>query len=45
MCEVEPELLTAGVIRRISADLRWANLSSQQVKLFQIIFLTYKGLY
>ena len=44
LCEVEPELLTAAVVRRTSADLRWANLSSQQVKPFQIIFLTYKGL-
>ena len=45
MCEVEPELLTAAVVGRTSADLRWANLSSKQVKLFQIIFLTYKGLH
>ena len=45
LCEVEPELLTAAVVRRTSADLRWANLSSKQVKLFQIIFLTYKGLH
>ena len=44
LCEVEPELLTAAVVRRTSADLRWANLSSQQVKPFQIIFPTYKGL-
>jgi len=31
LCEVEPELLTAAVVRRTSADLRWANLSSQQI--------------
>jgi len=29
--EVEPELLTAAVVRRTSADLRWANLSSKQI--------------
>jgi len=31
LCEVEPELLTAAVVRRTSADLRWANLSSKQI--------------
>ena len=31
LCEVEPELLTAAVVRRTSADLRWANLLSSQI--------------
>jgi len=31
LCEVEPELLTAAVVRRTSADLRLANLLSSQI--------------